>query len=81
MHGLARQLSSCSRFHRIRHVNESQVKADVNDIINAFCTPDSFKNSSKVITTADTLSDHMCMIKSVDMYTLYHIVNAHAWHV
>ncbi|DBB18419.1 TPA: hypothetical protein ACH3X3_000065 [Trebouxia sp. C0006] len=61
--------------------SEDQVKADVNDIINAFCTPDSFKNSSKVITTADTLSDHMCMIKSVDMYTLYHIVNAHAWHV
>jgi len=30
-----------------------QVKADVNDIINAFCTPDSFKNSSKVITTAE----------------------------
>ncbi len=36
------------------NVNELQVKADVNDIINAFCTPDSFQNSSKVITTAHT---------------------------
>ena len=44
-------------------LSELQVKADVNDIINAFCTPDSFKNSSKVVTTAHNVPDNTCMIK------------------
>ena len=46
----------------LSNVNEMQVKADVNDIINAFCTPDSFKKSSKVIIMADTVSDNVCRI-------------------
>ncbi|DBA78609.1 TPA: hypothetical protein ACH3X1_008538 [Trebouxia sp. C0004] len=47
---------------------EDQVKADVNDIINAFCTSDSFKNSSKVLASCSgptiilAMEPHECLL-------------------